>query len=154
MWRRIRGFAPEEQVDLGRAGSRRVHPDDRSAGDRATAHQDNGEIPYNAFEYRELHRDGHYIWILSRGGPVEWFPDGRPSRDLGTDTDITSLKKAEEELQFANTLADHTDGDSPVAILVVDANAKIISFNRRFSEMWNVSLGVLRAETMRRCWRP
>ena len=66
---------------------------------------------------------------------------------LGTDTDITSLKKAEEDLQFANTLLTTQMETSPDAILVVDANAKIISFNRRFSEMWNVPLGVLRAET-------
>ena len=94
MWRLMRGFGAEEQVDSStRAGSSRVHPDDRERIRSLIGRQDSGEIPYNAFEYRELHRDGHYIWILSRGAPVEWFPDGRPSRLIGTDTDITSLKK-------------------------------------------------------------
>ncbi len=43
----------------------------------------------------ERHRDGHYIWILSRGKPVEFAPDGSVTRIIGTDTDITSLKEAE-----------------------------------------------------------
>ena len=54
-----------------------------------------GELKQNSFEYRERHRDGHYIWILSRGKPVEWMPDGSVARIIGTDTDITSLKLAE-----------------------------------------------------------
>ena len=146
-WRSIRGIPPDEPVDDSEeAWLARVHPEDRARVIATTNHQDNGDIPHNAFEYRERHRDGHYVWILSRGGPVEWFPDGRPSRMLGTDTDITSLKKAEEELQFANTLLTTQMETSPDAILVVDANAKIISFNWRFSEMWNVPLDVLRAE--------
>ena len=35
------------------------------------------------------------MWILSRGRPVEWMPDGSVARIIGTDTDITSLKEAE-----------------------------------------------------------
>lgn len=146
-WRSIRGIPADEPIDPSdEAWLARVHPDDRARVIATTDHQVNGEFPFNAFEYRERHRDGHYVWILSRGGPVEWFSDGRPSRMLGTDTDITSLKKAEEELQFANTLLTTQMETSPDAILVVDANARIISFNRRFAEMWNVPQDVPGAE--------
>ena len=77
---------------------------------------------------------------------MAWFADGKPLRIVGTDTDITSLKKTEEELQFANTLLTTQMETSPDSILVVDANAKIISFNRRFAEMWKVPVDVLRGE--------
>ena len=60
-----------------------------------TDRQNSGELKQNSFEYRERHRDGHYMWILSRGRPVEWMPDGSVARIIGTDTDITSLKEAE-----------------------------------------------------------
>jgi diguanylate cyclase (GGDEF)-like protein/PAS domain S-box-containing protein len=147
MWRLIRGFGPDEEVDSSTdAWLSRIHPDDRERILSLTRRQDSGEIPYTAFEYRERHAEGHYVWILSRGGPVEWFPDGKPSRFVGTDTDITSLKKAEEELQFANTLLKTQMETSLDAILVVDANAKIISFNRRFAEMWNIPLDLLHGE--------
>ena len=48
--------------------------------------------------HRERHRDGHYIWILSRGKPLAWNPDGSPSRIIGTDTDITKIKQVEAQL--------------------------------------------------------
>jgi diguanylate cyclase (GGDEF)-like protein/PAS domain S-box-containing protein len=96
-WRIMRGFGPDEEVDpstwLGR-----VHPDDRERILELIRLQDSGELKYNEFEYRERHRDGRWIWILSRGRPIEWKPDGSISRILGTDTDITHLKDIEARL--------------------------------------------------------
>jgi diguanylate cyclase (GGDEF)-like protein/PAS domain S-box-containing protein len=98
VWRRMRGIGEDEPVDPSReAWLARVHPDDRERLIRETDQQNSGELKQNAFEYRERHRDGHYIWILSRGKPVEWMPDGSVARVIGTDTDITGLKLAEAE---------------------------------------------------------
>ncbi len=99
MWRLMRGFEPDEEVD----GSldvwiQRVHPDDRERILAIVRRQDSGELHYNEFEYREQRRDGQWIWILSRGKPVAWNPDGTPARILGTDTDITALKRVESQL--------------------------------------------------------
>ncbi len=61
MWRIMRGFAPDEEVDGALdAWLERVHPDDRERLRETVAKQNAGEIPRNAFEYRERHRDGHY----------------------------------------------------------------------------------------------
>ena len=96
MWRRMRGIGPDEPVDPSReVWLARVHPDDRERLMREADEQDAGKRKQNSFEYRERHRDGHYIWILSRGKPVEWKPDGGVARIIGTDTDITGLKLAE-----------------------------------------------------------
>ena len=96
MWRQMRGIGPDEPVDPSReAWLARVHPRDRERLIHETDQQNSGELKQNSFEYRERHRDGHYIWILSRGKPVEWLPDGSVKRIIGTDTDITSLKLAE-----------------------------------------------------------
>ena len=78
-----------------RRGWRAFTPTIASASSTQTDQQNSGELPQNSFEYREQHRDGHYIWILSRGKAVEWNPDGSVARIIGTDTDITSLKEAE-----------------------------------------------------------
>jgi diguanylate cyclase (GGDEF)-like protein/PAS domain S-box-containing protein len=96
MWRKMRGIGPDERIDPSReAWLARVHPDDRQRLRDRADRQDSGEAPENSFEYRERHRDGHYIWVLSRGKPVEWMPDRSVARIIGTDTDITSLKIAE-----------------------------------------------------------
>ena len=100
MWRLMRGFGPEEAVDSALdVWLARVHPDDRERIRDIVRRQDSGELDYNAFEYRERTRGGRWIWILSRGKPVEWNPDGSPARIIGTDTDITRLK--EEEARHA-----------------------------------------------------
>jgi diguanylate cyclase (GGDEF)-like protein/PAS domain S-box-containing protein len=115
-WRTMRGFAPEEEIDGSfEKWMERVHPDDRVRITAIVARQNSGELRYNSFEYRERHRQGHWIWILSRGKPVEWMADGSVARIMGTDTDITGLKAteaalADEKEKLRVTLASISDG--------------------------------------------
>ena len=96
MWRQMRGLGLDEKVDGTRAAwLARVHPDDRERLLNQAARQNSGNLPQHSLEYRERHRDGHWMWILSRGRPMEWMPDSSVSRIIGTDTDITSLKLEE-----------------------------------------------------------
>jgi diguanylate cyclase (GGDEF)-like protein/PAS domain S-box-containing protein len=110
MWRQIRGLGPDEVIDSSRGGwLARVHPDDRERVLSESLRQDSGELKRNDFEYRERHRDGHYVWILSRGKPIEWMPDGSVARIIGTDTDITGLKleEARAAAKTAETYRQH-----------------------------------------------
>jgi diguanylate cyclase (GGDEF)-like protein/PAS domain S-box-containing protein len=100
MWKRIRGFDPDEEVSSDTATwLARVHPDDRARIQETIALQDAGKIPRNAFEYRERRKDGRYIWISSNGAPDGVDAEGRPIRMIGTDTDITQRKEQEERLR-------------------------------------------------------
>lgn len=78
----------------------RVHPDD---GERvmaaAAAHMD-GRTPAFEAAHRMVHRDGTIRWFLARGVIVE-REAGRPVRMVGTDTDITAQKDAEQALEDA-----------------------------------------------------
>ena len=99
-WKTIRGMAADAPVD----GSldvwiESVHPADRTHVLEYIRRQDEGEVAFNTFQYRERHADGHWVWIESRGASVEWGPDGKPTRIIGTDTDITERKKAEAQLE-------------------------------------------------------
>eukprot|EP01034_Spumella_vulgaris_P004393 gene4393-5599_t len=76
-----------------------VHPDDRAHVLASIERQDTGQVTYNTFQYRERHADGHWVWIESRGASVAYGPDGKPSRIIGTDTDITPRKEAEARLE-------------------------------------------------------
>lgn len=106
MWRKMRGIGLDEPVDSSReAWLERVHPEDRERLVFETDQQNSGERRQNSFEYRERHRDGHYIWVLSRGKPVEWEGDGRVARIIGTDTDISSIKRAEAKAAKDKELA-------------------------------------------------
>jgi len=99
MWRIMRGIPPEEEVDGDQQKwLERVHPDDRAHVLANVDKQDMGDSDFDALEYRERKRDGSYVWILSRGRPVEWDEEGNPVRTIGTYTDITHLKEMEQEL--------------------------------------------------------
>jgi diguanylate cyclase (GGDEF)-like protein/PAS domain S-box-containing protein len=129
-WKRMRGYAPHEDVDsIAGPWPDRLHPDDRPRILDTIQRQNSGELQVNAFEYREKHRDGYWIWILSRGRPVEWMADGRVARILGTDTDISSLKAvelalAEEKERLLVTLRSVAEG-----LVSVDAGGVIVNFN-------------------------
>ena len=99
-WRTLRGFTQDEHVDDNvEIWLARVHPDDRERMATNSERQHEGEDGYDILEYRERHRDGHYVWILSRGKPVAWDADGNVVRSVGTDTDITHLKEVEAQLE-------------------------------------------------------
>ena len=136
MWKMMRGIDPGETVDSStELWLERVHPEDRARIREAIALQDSGVRPSNEFEYRERHRDGHYIWILSRGKPVAWNPDGRPSRIVGIDTDITKIKEVESQLALESerlkvTLELIADG-----VISTDAHGLVVFMNRIAEEM-------------------
>jgi diguanylate cyclase (GGDEF)-like protein/PAS domain S-box-containing protein len=104
MWRTMRGIPQDEAIDdRQESWIERIHPDDRGRIRSTVSRQNLGDDGYDILEYRERHRDGHYIWILSRGKPVAWDADGNVLRTVGTDTDITHLKEIEARLEHAAT---------------------------------------------------
>ena len=64
---------------------------------------------------------------------------------VGIFRDITERKKTEEEIKFKNTILRTQKEVSPDAILVVDENAKIISYNQQFIGMWQISPQIMSA---------
>lgn len=129
-WRTMRGFAPDAEVDSSmETWLKRVHPDDRERIHEIVLKQNDGIIPRNAFDYRERHQDGHYVWILSRGAAVAWDDAGHPTRFVGTDTDISTLKFAEmalavEKEKLRITLESIGDG-----VISTDAVGRITFMN-------------------------
>lgn len=100
VWKSMRGIPAEETVNPDFDDwIRNIHPDDRETVIEAVAGQNAGDERYQVFEYRERHREGHYIWIECRGSVVEWDRNGTPLRVVGTDTDISRRKADEERLE-------------------------------------------------------
>lgn len=136
MWRKMRGFSPDERVDSSRESwLARLHPEDRERIRATVERQEHGEDGFDTLEYRERHQDGHYLWILSRGRPIEWDADGKPIRTIGTDTDITRLKTVEEALaeekeRLRVTLESIGDG-----VISTDAERRIAFMNPIAEEM-------------------
>jgi diguanylate cyclase (GGDEF)-like protein/PAS domain S-box-containing protein len=100
VWRELRGMAPEDPIPTTtEQWLEMVHPQDRERTLHCIARQNAGDPDYTVFQYRERHKDGHYIWIECRGACVEWDENGQPARITGTDTDVTARKEQEEWLE-------------------------------------------------------
>ncbi|MFN7104182.1 MAG: EAL domain-containing protein [Pseudorhizobium sp.] len=96
-WYKMRGLRPGDPLPPSTADwLQNVHPHDRAKVMVAMERQAAGDPAYAVFDYREQHKDGHWIWIESRGAGVEWDAEGRPTRVVGTDTDVTARKAAED----------------------------------------------------------
>lgn len=97
-YKEMLGYAEDEIRDAASEWSDRVHPDDVShVMEVIQAHLD-GKIPTAQIEFRMLCKDGSWKWMLGRGMVVSHDSDGKPLRLVGTNTDITNRKKAEEEI--------------------------------------------------------
>jgi PAS domain S-box-containing protein len=56
------------------------------------------------FEGRVRHKDGHWIWQLTRGKLFSRTPDGKPEWMYGINLDITHIKQAQAELKESETV--------------------------------------------------
>ncbi|NIR49139.1 PAS domain-containing protein [candidate division KSB1 bacterium] len=77
-----------------------VHPDDRSKVTNQAQKHLEGALPIYEIEHRIVHKDGSVRWFLARGTALR-NASGEPYRMIGTDTDITDRKGAEEALHKA-----------------------------------------------------
>jgi PAS domain S-box-containing protein len=75
-----------------------VHPDDVDTVMTVAHEHLDGILPGYQLEYRMLCKDGTIRWFLARGTGFQ-DEDGKPYRLMGTNTDITNRKLAEEELR-------------------------------------------------------
>ncbi len=93
------GYDPAEFKETNSRWIERVHPDDLEKVGAIYQAYIEGRVPVYQVEFRQRTRTGGWKWILSLGKIVERDAQGRPLRMLGTHTDITDRKRAEDLLR-------------------------------------------------------
>ncbi len=129
-WKEMLGYAEDEFPDTGTAWVEHLHPDDQ--GRVFTTLQDylaSDQAVY-VVEFRMRCKDGSWKWMMARGKLVKRDAEGNPTRMIGTHTEITERKQAEEQLQITATAFDSQEG-----VMVTDANSVILRVNRAFTEI-------------------
>jgi diguanylate cyclase (GGDEF)-like protein len=112
-WREIRHLLPSDPLPQSDEDwFAIVHPDDVASARYYTALINSGQAEEVSFEYRERGKSGGWIWIMCRGRALSRDRNGRATRFVGVDTDITDLKSAElaraveaKQLEVAVTMA-------------------------------------------------
>jgi PAS domain S-box-containing protein len=91
------GYSREEVQGVADDLDARTHPDDIPAMLEARRAHFEGRARLYRNEHRVRAKDGRWLWVLTRGMVISRDEKGRPMRIVGTHTDITDMKHAEEQ---------------------------------------------------------
>lgn len=127
-WKRMFGYADTDTLPTYQQWLARIHPDDQqhTAASLQTHLEGNSSVYLAEFRLRD--KGGGYTWIRSRGLLVSRSADGQPLRLIGTHTDISAQKQAEEKLLLAASVFTHAhEGIMIIADdgRIIDANAAV-----------------------------
>lgn len=132
----VTGHEPEEFAADPDLWSRIVYEEDREGVMMQSRYIFAGNVP-PPVEHRIVHKDGSIRWVRNTSVPF-FDKDGELVAYDGMITDITERKLAEIALQFRTLLLTTQQEVSIDGIRIVDEFGKIISYNRRFMEMWEI----------------
>jgi len=96
-WKEILGYADHEIDNRLDEWIERIHPEDRERVLAVNNEFFSSDETHFVVEYRMLHKDGTYRWIMGRGTCLR-DADGVPHRMAGSHADITERKKMEHDL--------------------------------------------------------
>ncbi|MCB9495283.1 MAG: PAS domain S-box protein [Fibrobacteria bacterium] len=130
-WFRILGHEPGDFPASFNGWRERVHPDDLPLAEKQIIQHLSGKAtePYSV-EFRMRGADGTWHWILSRGQVVRRDEKGMAVRMVGTHTDITDRKTAEERYK---ALFENLSSAFALHEIIVDKDGKPVDY--RFLEV-------------------
>ena len=133
------GYEPGEFPRTLDGWTQSVHPDDfERTMAQVQAHLDQ-RTPYVA-EYRVRRKDGVYRWWSARGAAA-WAPSGEPLRLIGSITDITERKSAENELRKRTDLLARTERIAHVGSWEWDAAKDSVIWSEELFRLFGLAPG-------------
>ena len=112
-----------------------VHHDDKLALADTLEKYSTCKIDHHILEYRMVKNDGSIVWILDRGVVIEKDMNGKPLKIVGTHSDLTKNKNAEEAIRMKEEKYRNIIANINLGLLEVDNDEKIQYANQRFCEM-------------------
>lgn len=96
-WKAMAGLRYKDGAESPSVWWDRIHEDDRAAAWTALVDHLRLRSEHFQAEYRLRHERGHYVWVECRGLAVR-DESGVPKRIVGSQTDITAQRTAEQQL--------------------------------------------------------
>jgi PAS domain S-box-containing protein len=114
-----------------------THPDDAPANLEFIRRIRSGELPEYKIEKRLIRKDGNVIWVNLTVSIVR-SATGDPLYLVGFTEDITERREAQSQASRSLSLLRATLESTADGILVVDLDGKILSFNQKLADMWEI----------------
>ncbi len=129
-WRALLGYSEQEITSNLQEWRERIHIDDKIRALAAMQDHLDGKTQAYVCEYRVLCKDDSYKWILDRGLIVSRGAENVPLRVIGTFSDISGRKTAEDSLRIAAAVFESQEG-----MIVADPAGLILRVNHAFSKI-------------------
>jgi len=139
-WKGMLGYSDEEIKPSFEEWTRLLHPDDL---DRAREHAQryiSGDSDKYEIEFRMLHREGHYVDVLSRAFAIRRESDGAFVRLVGTHTDISERRRAEEAVEKERAFLRQVIDAVPGFIIVKDREGRFELANRFIADAYGTTV--------------
>ncbi|MEG4109060.1 PAS domain S-box protein [Microcoleus sp. S13_C5] len=114
-FKEITGYEDSDISDYNNKWNTSLHPDDLAISQQLLQEHLERKTPHYITEYRLWCYNSAYKWILSRGQAL-WDASGKAVRMVGSITDITERKQAEEALRESEARFQKLSGNVPGVI--------------------------------------
>ncbi|OOY81861.1 EAL domain-containing protein [Solemya velum gill symbiont] len=144
-WNEILGYADGEFPETGAAVFKAIHPQDVKSVTKGVRQymREGGDSSYTA-DFRMRTKSGDWKWIAARGKIVARDAQGNPVRIIGTHTDISDRKLAEEQMRIAASAFESQQG-----MMITDEQKRILQMNHAFIKMSGYSEAEILGRTPR-----
>ncbi|MDI1271214.1 MAG: CHASE domain-containing protein [Polaromonas sp.] len=144
-WAAITGHTLDEMLPLNIQTWRDLtHPGDLLHADGLLKQHFAGRTPYFDCEVRLRHKDGRWIWALSRGRVCAWGGDRQPALMAGTLMDITERQTAQLALRNSEEHFRQLFETSLECILQTRPDGQVLNANAAACELFGMSEEELR----------
>ena len=139
LYKNMLGYSEEEFPNKAYEWQSRVHPDDfYKIKDIDTLYEDHSIVNHSV-EYRLRSKSGKYVWILDRGMLLERTQEGEPLILIGTHTNITERKIAEERLIQSEQRFTSFMANTPTMTWIIDEHATFRYLNAAYMKAFNLT---------------
>ena len=149
--RKILGTPPNEQIDNLDNWTKFIHPEERDRFSLAIEKHLAGVSEFFESEFRSQHRDGYYVWILCRA-QAQRDGTGQAVRMIGSVTDITQRKTAEQALILKQNHLEALLNNLPHIAWIKDEQSRFIAVNQPFARAAGKSAQALVGKTDYDIW--
>lgn len=146
-WHTMLGYEPGEVPSDYEAWSSLIHPEDLAAVKAILAEymQGGGRGSFEA-EFRMRAKSGEWRWLLGKGQAVEWDGAGRPTRIMGMNVDIQTIKESQAALRQSEALSKAMFDQAFNFFGLLDLEGRILRINKAALDVFGRDMNQVRGK--------
>ena len=150
MWKRLMDVPLNTpNIDTQKLFLERIHPDDLVALRAADNACISGKAERSVAQYRMRFNDNEWRWMRSDAIAAERDDDGKATRLLGSQTDITQLRQAQEQLEFSEQRFKSVLDNAPVGMAICAENGDFLGVNGALCDLTGFTTDYLQTKKLR-----